>query len=146
MALKYTALETIFTGLGTELNSLANGSAAVSSSPFSNDDAAERFPRAMVEINIATQGSNRTAGASVSLYVIPTTDGTNFGATTDECLDGHLAGVFPLDDGATTARILTGSIALPPADYHLALRNNTGQALAASGNTVELREYGYEDV
>jgi hypothetical protein len=145
MAYKHSALETIFTALSTELNSLANATACSASSAFDNDSVGQRWTAAMVEIYIATQGTARSAGASVSLYIIPTTDGTNYGDTTDECLDNYSVGHYGLDD-TTTARYITGRIHLPPTDYKVVLKNNTGQAFAASGNTVKLREFTSEDV
>jgi hypothetical protein len=147
MSIKYTALETIFSALTTELNSLADGSACTASSAFDNDTATTaRFTNAMVEIYIATQGTNRAVGASVSLYVIPTTDGTSYGDATAECLENYRVGTYSLDDTATAARYITGRIQLPPVDYKVVLKNDTGQALAASGNTVKFREFGYENV
>ena len=145
MAYKHSALETIFTALSTELNSLANGVACSPSSAFDNDDAAQRWPTAMVEIYIAAQGTARSAGASVSLYIIPTTDGTNYGDNTDECLENYAVGHYSLDD-ATTARYITARVHLPPSDYKVVLKNSTGQAFAASGNTVKFREFTAEDV
>jgi len=145
MAYKHSALETIFTALSTELNSLANDTACSPSSTLDNDSVGQRWPAAMVEIYIAAQGTARAAGASVSLYIIPTTDGTNYGDETDECLDNYIAKHFALDD-TTTARYITGRVNLPPTDYKVVLKNNTGQAFAASGNTVKLREFTAEDV
>ena len=146
MAYKHSALETIFTALSTELNSLANGAACSASSAFDNDSSGQRWPAAMAEVYVAAQGSNRAAGASVSLFIIPTTDGTNYGDVTDECLDNYRVKVWSLDDAALAARFLTGRINLPPTDYKVVLKNNTGQAFPSSGNTVKLREFTAEDV
>jgi len=146
MAYKHSALETIFTALSTELNSLANGAACSASSAFDNDSSGQRWPSAMAEVYVAAQGSNRAAGASVSIYIVPTTDGTNYGDVTDECLDAYLVKSWSLDDGALAARYLTGRVVLPPTDYKVILKNTTGQAFAASGNTVKLREFTGEDV
>lgn len=143
---RHSALETIFTALSTELNSLADGAACSASSAFDNDSASQRWPEAMVEIYIAAQGTNRSSGASVSLYVIPTTDGTNYGDVTDECLNNYRVDSYSLDDGATAARYIVGRILLPPTDYKVVLKNNTGQAFAATGNTVKFREFTAEDV
>jgi hypothetical protein len=146
MAYKNSALETIWTALGTELNSLADNAATALSVEEDNSASGQRWPMAMVEILIAAQGTARAAGASVSLFVVPSTDGTNYGdAATEATLNNYLVGVYSLD-AATTARYLTGRIVLPPTKYKVALRNNTGQAFAASGNTVKIREFTGEDV
>ena len=55
---KHSALETIFTALDTQLNSLANGSACSPSSAIDNTTTGtQRWPAAMVEIYIAAQAS-----------------------------------------------------------------------------------------
>jgi len=145
MAAKYTALETIFTALSTELNSLADASVCSASSAFDNDSSGQRFPSAMLEIYIAAQAAIRNQYGFVSVFLVPTTDGTNYGNATAECLDNYLVGSYVLDS-ATTARYITAQIVLPPTDYKILLRNNTGQALASSGNTVKIRKFTAEDV
>ena len=147
MAGKFTAEGTIATVLTTELNSLADAGISSASSAESNDAAAERHLFANFEIYIAAQGTNRTAGASISLYVIPEVDDTNYGATTDECLNNYYAGSVSVDDAALAARyLILEDVKLPPSDFKVVLKNDTGQALAASGNTVKYRTFGYEDV
>lgn len=146
MASKYTARGTITTVLSTELNSLATATACSASSAQSNEGSGERDILAQFEIYIATQGTNRSAGASIALYIIPEVDGTNYAATTDECLNNYLAGSVSVDDGATAARYLVMDAKLPPSDWKAILVNSTGQAFASSGNTVKYRTYGYEDV
>lgn len=146
MAYKHSALETIWTALSSELNSLADGADSALSAEEDNSASGQRWPMAMVEIYIALQGTARTAGASVSLFVVPSTDGTNYGdAATAATSNNYLVGVYSLD-AATTARYLTGRITLPPTKYKVELRNNTGRALASSGNTVKIREFTGEDV
>lgn len=145
MAYKHSALETIWTALSTELDSLANGSSAALSAEEDNSVSGQRWPTAMVEIYIAAQGTARSAGAGVSLFVVPSTDGTNYGdSTTAATLNNYMAGVFALD-AATTARYITGRIVLPPTKYKITLRNDTGQVFAASGNTVKIREFTAEN-
>ena len=142
---KHSALETIFTALDTQLNSLANGSACSPSSVIDNGTTGtQRWPAAMVEIYIAAQASARSTGASVSLYIVPTTDGTNYGDVTAECLNNYLVGTYSLD-AATTARRITKRVNLPPTDYKVVLKNNTGQPLASTLNTVKFREFTAED-
>lgn len=146
MTLKYTALESIFTALSTELNSLTNTSIATSS-VIDNDTAiSQRWTMAGVEVFIATQGTNRVVGAHVSLYIIPTVDGTNYGDTTGACKSNYHVKTWHLDDTATASRYLTGIIPLPPTDYKVVLENQTGQTLASSGNTVKIREFSAEEV
>ena len=144
MPANYTARASAATVLTTELNSLAN--AAICSLSAAQDTAGTRDLYAQAEIYIAAQGSNRAAGAHVALYLVPELDGTNYGATTDECLDNYFAGSASLDDGALAARyLIIDRVRLPVGDFKVALKNNTGQTLASSGNTVKLRSYTVED-
>ncbi len=146
MTARYTARASAATVLTTELNSLANNALCTASSAQDNDTAGVRYPYAQAEIYIAAQGTNRSAGAYLALYIIPEVDGTNYGATTDECAENYFAGAVSLDDAATDARYaILNEVRLPPGDFKVALRNGTGQSLAASGNTVKLRPYSVED-
>jgi len=146
MTLKYTAPTSPTTVLTTELNSLASGSLSSLSSVQSNDQTSEFYTTIDLEIYINTQGTNRAAGASVSVYVVPTLDGTNYPDTTDECLDNYYGGSRALDDAALTARrLVLNNVWIPNSDFKIALKNDTGQALASSGNTVKIVRYGYAD-
>lgn len=130
----------IATALSTELNSLGNGSQSSASSAIDNTSALDLLID--MTLTVATQGSARSAGATVSVYLVPALDGTNY----DDAVAGNaeLVAVFPLD-AATTARQQTRrDIPIPPGLYKLFAVNNTGQALAASGNLVEIRAHNIE--
>ncbi len=143
MTARYTALETIFTVLDTGLSSLATAGTATSSAIDNDTATTQRWTNAMVEIVIAAQTTARDSGANVALYIVPTTDGTTYGDTAS--LANYFAGSFQLD-ATTTARTITGKVALPPTDYKVVFENNTGQTLNATGNSVKFREYGFEEV
>lgn len=146
MTARYTARASAATVLTTELNSLANNALSSASSAQDNDTAGVRYLYAQAEIYIAAQGTNRSSGAYLAIYIIPEVDGTNYGATTDECAENYYAGAVLVDDGALAARFLIiDEVRLPPGDFKVALRNGTGQSLASSGNTVKLRAYSVED-
>lgn len=137
-----TSPESILT---TELNSLANGATKLSAA-VSNDDAAERNLYADFEFTIAAQGSARANDAHVQLYLLPSIDGTNFTYGDDSTTPpaSALVGSFILD-ASTSARVVhLRGVELPPEDFKLLVYNNTGQALAASGNTLKLFRYNLE--
>ena len=119
--------------LTTEFNSLANGSATAASSAIDNTTNLDLFMD--LQFNIAAQGSSRSTGATVSVYMTTATDGTNYddaNTTTAE-----LVAVFPLD-AATTARQSTRrDIPIPPGKFKLFALNSTGQAMAASSTTLK---------
>jgi hypothetical protein len=141
---KYTARNTAIVVLTTQLNGLTSGSVCTLSA--TQDNSTLRLPLAQVEINIATQSTNRVLGAYVALYFVPELDGTNFGTTTGECLENYFVGAVQLNSLAVDAvTLIIDRVRVPVGNYKVALKNGTGQAFAASGNTVELRTYSNED-
>ena len=149
MTTRYAAHDTAVTVLSTELNSLGNGSNKITSTARSNDAATtERELFAKFSLSLAAQGAARDSGASVSLYIIPEVDGTYaYGSDSLDPSGNHYVGSFNFD-AATTARVdVLTDVRLPNSDYHVLVQNNTGQAFAASGNTLKIEiDPGYEDV
>ena len=134
----YTA--SIASALTTDLNSLANGSASAASAALDNTSNLDLYHD--LTLTVAAQGSARSAGATVSVYLVMALDGTNYddvNATTAE-----LVAVFPLD-AATTARQATRrDVPVPPGLFKYFVVNNTGQAFAASGSLLEFRAHSIE--
>ena len=130
--------------LTTELNSLANGGNKLGAAI---DNSAGLDMYMDVEINIAEQGSARSAGAYVAVYLVPSADGgTNYAYGADALTPGanHLVATVPFD-AAVTARIqLATMMPAPPGHFKLLVQNATGQALAASANTFSYRLYSAE--
>jgi len=149
MTSKYAAHDTATTVLSTELNSLGNGSNKITGTALSNDAATtERDLFAKFSLSVAAQGSARSAGASVALYIIPEVDGTHaYGGDSLDPSGNQYMGSFGFD-AATTARVdVITDIRLPNSDFHVLLQNNTGQALAATGTVLKMEiDPGYEDV
>lgn len=147
MALQYNTPDGAVTVLTTELNSLASGSVCSASSAQSNDQSGEFDLLAMAEIYIAAQGANRSAGAYLTLYIVPSIDGTTYPDTTGDCLENFVVGTVQADSSASAARTLTiAEVKIPNSDFKVLLKNGTGQALASSGNTVKLSRWTYRDV
>jgi hypothetical protein len=147
MALQYSTQDSAVTVLTTELNSLASGSVCSASSAQSNDQSGEFDLLCTAEIYIAAQGSNRSTGAYLTLYILPTIDGTTYPDTTGDCLENFAVASVMLDGTALAARTITiPEIKLPNSDFKVLLKNGTGQALASSGNTVKLGRWTYRDI
>lgn len=123
------------TVLSTELNSLANGSLSAVSTAVDNSSNLSIWMD--VELVLATQGGSRSAGATCTLFMSPSLDGTNY---TDNTVEQEIAFVFPLDAATTARRHIRRGFELPPlSTIKFSLLNSTGQALAASGNTIKYR-------
>lgn len=132
----------IASALTTELNSLANAGVSAASAAIDNTMNLDLFVD--LTLTVATQGSARAAGATVSVYLVMALDGTNY----DDVQIGtaELLAVFPLD-AATTARQSTRrDCPVPPGLFKLFALNSTGQALATSGNLVETRYHSVSSV
>lgn len=123
--------------LTTELNALGNAMMSSASSAVDNTSNLDLFMD--LELYVHTQGSARSAGATVEVYILPTVDGTNYADATYG--NPELVAVFPLD-AATTARYgIRRDIPIPPGSFKLALYNRTGQAFAATTSTLKYRTY-----
>jgi hypothetical protein len=128
------------TALDTALNSLANNAAALSAA-IDND--ADLDVYADIEL-VVTYGTNPTDQSLVECYVVRTIDGTNFedASTTGPILPrASFVGGFSLRAVTTAQRIVIPEVRLPPRDFKIFVVNKSGQAMAASGNTVKLKTY-----
>ena len=134
----YTAA--IASTLTTELNSLANATLSSASSEIDNSSNKDLFVD--LTLTVAAQGSARSAGATVEIWMTMALDGTNHDDMVRNVAE--LVAVFPLD-AATTARQSTRrDVPIPRGKIKFAAYNSTGQAFASSGNIVEYRAHSIE--
>jgi len=128
--------------LTTELNALA--SAAGKLGAAIDNDAGKRW--AMIEVTLAEQASARSTGGHIDLYAIKSADGgTTYGYGADALTPGShdLLGALEYD-AAVTARVATGMFMIPAGHFKLLVINSTGQALAATTNTVKYALFSEE--
>jgi len=105
----YTA--SIASILTTEMNSLANNGNTVSSATIDNTTNLDLYHD--LTLNVAAQAANRSAGASIVLYLIMALDVTNFDAV--NATTAEVVAVFPLAASQLAARQLTRrDIPIPP--------------------------------
>jgi hypothetical protein len=134
----YTAA--IASALTTELNSLANNANCTASAAIDNTTNLDLFHD--LTFTVAAQGAARSSGATVGIYMVMALDGTNYDDTNETTAE--LVAVFQFD-AATTARQATRrDIPVPPGLFKYFARNQTGQALAASGNLLEYRAHSVD--
>lgn len=126
--------------LTTELNSLGSGSTSAASAAIDNTTNLDLF--ADLTLTVAAQGAARSAGANVSVYLTQALDGTNYDDT--QSTTAELVAVFSLDAATTARQSSRRDVPIPPGLYKFFVVNNTGQALAASGNILEHRMHSIE--
>jgi hypothetical protein len=127
----------------TELNSLADSTSdttgfSAAGAEISNATAKNRF--LALELVLATQGSARTAGAFVAVYINYAADGSTYDDTSNKAF-AEMICVFSLDAATTARRLTKVNIPIPPVDFKLLVLNDTGQAFASSGNTLKYITY-----
>lgn len=120
----------------TSLNSLTNGGTVTASSD--NDNSTNRYLDGSFSIELA--GAAASTGI-VSLFILEG-DATGKVATTEAVNRRHIMDVQL--NGTTTAR-KTKKIEGMPKYWREHLVNNSGVALAASGNTIKFTGLNYED-
>ena len=124
------------TALSTGLNSLADGANAISAAIVNTDGDTLMD----LELTVATQGSARAADALVEVYALASIDGGTtycYGDASTDPPKTALLCTFDLD-AVTTARVsVLTNLPAPPDYFKLLLINETGRALAASGNTLK---------
>ena len=145
---KWVAPEALTSYLTTELNSLADstsdttGFSAVGAEIANETDL---YQYINLELVVATQGAARSAGGFVAVYINYSADGTTYDDTTDKAFT-ELLGIFPLDAAVTARRLTKTNLPIPPIDFKLLVLNDTGQALAATGNTLKYRRHNEQVV
>lgn len=140
-AIKWGTTGTLTSYLTTELNALADGGGVLGAA-VSNDAADELDTYIALELLIAAQGGARSADARVNIYLLSSLDDTNFSYGTGNLFDpSELLTSFPLDAATTARYAIHAMLRLPPFDFKLLLENQTGQAFAASGSTLQYSMY-----
>ena len=142
---KWEAPASIQTYLTTELNSLADGANKLGAK-IDNVADGENEMFLNLELSIAAQASARASDARVEVFILYSIDDTNFdmGDDSTDPRPDALATVLLLD-AATTARYRVAvNLPIAPLDCKILVINETGQAFAASGNTLKYRLHSAE--
>ena len=137
---KWVAGEGAIAGLTTELDALASDAFSATSTAI--DNTVGLYPWMDLEVNLASL----TPGAgspSIVVWINLSLDGTNYekvpdGSSGDKPPDA----IFPLEASvAQESRIVVSNIPIPPLKFKLVLKNASGVALAATGNTLSYNRH-----
>lgn len=131
------------TYLTTELNNLAIAGNVVGAA-IDNTANGDRWMD--IELYLSVQSGTRTAGAHVAVYILSSTDGTNYtfgSASVDPPISAYVGGL-QLDAAVSARYVNITQIPLPAGKFKILFRNMTGYALASSGNTVKYAIYNEE--
>lgn len=138
----------IATVMSTDLNNMANNALVVAAADFDNaaGGTGDGFTMAEYEA-VFTFGTAPTAGTVLAGWWLATPDGTNREDGSTSITPARAPDfVFPVR-AVTTAQRIVVDAPLPVGAVRMLLKNDgTGQALAASGNTVKIRPYTYDGV
>jgi hypothetical protein len=140
MSMEKWKLGTIATLISTGLDSLANNGLALGAA-FDNTQGAAGDGYTLCELElVVTFSVAPTANTGASLWLLGAPDGTNYEDGSSSVTPAKLPNVvFPVR-AVTTAQRIVRRAWLPPALMKPLLKNDgTGQAFAASGNTLKIR-------
>lgn len=134
---------------GTELNSLVNGNAVLSSDQIDNTSALDTFADISTNLGSVTTGSGAPF-IGLYLYVL-NEDGSTYGdgnftsSATGPPPSAYFVGAIPCQVSAAGAIVGTArGILLPPKKLKFVLYNEAGVTLASSGNTVDYVTYNLQ--
>jgi hypothetical protein len=134
---------TIATVLSTELNSLASNGQALSSSAYS---ASGGYLMAEVELACTFPGGTPTNNSGVLIWFLRAPDGTNYEDGDASTTPARPPDVAFLVRQVTSSQRQARRGLIPPGTFKVLVRNdNTGQAMASSGNTVKILPLTYQN-
>jgi hypothetical protein len=140
MGAKYGSVSSEITLIDSELNTLANNSISVAGAAVTT---AVGCIEANVILTLAAQGNARSANAAISLWLVPES-GDVYTDIDESCL-GFPDVIFPLDNTANGRSVVVANVQLPNSKFKAVVKNATGQALAASGNSVKIEAYSFDN-
>lgn len=138
------------TALDTDLNSDADGQYTALSGEYDNSTTGYMFMD--VEINLASADFTTPGGTDMAyeIYVVPSLDGTNYpntdntATTTQQENNQYFVGSTTLESVNGAVRMVLTGVEVPAGKWKMFGRNMSNRTLAASGNTIKWRPWGYK--
>lgn len=122
----------------TDLASLATGGYAESAAAFDNSVNLDAWGDFF--LTLGTFGTAPTANTTIDLYILPTTDGgttfPGYDATNKFVQGENKACFFSLEAQTVLPVLFFRNVPLPPCKFKVVAVNNSGQSLAATGNSL----------
>jgi hypothetical protein len=124
--------------LTTALNSMANNANVLSATiTLGTGEPGYRFGEAEL---LVTFGTNPTANTAFVAWILREIDGTNYEDGGTSVTPTRVPDMIFTVRAVTTAQRIIAICDLPPGSFKVLIRNDaTGQAIAASGNTLTIR-------
>jgi hypothetical protein len=133
---KWATLRAAASALTTELNALANAGFSAAGTAIDNATNLDEWAQCEIILSSLTP----TAGATLTLYMVCSLDGTNYEDAPSSTNPGtHMAvATVALNAVVGAKRLVTPQFQIPPCKFKLVLQNNANVALGATGNTVTI--------
>lgn len=139
-------LGSVTTLMSTGLNSLASNGLVLGSA-FDNTQGQAGDGATLCDLElVVTYGTNPTANTGCSVWFLQSQDGTNYEDGDASTTPGRNPDVvFPLR-AVTSAQRIIRRVWMPWGLTKPLIRNEAGQAMASSGNTLKIRPVDYQGV
>ena len=142
-------LGAVATLMGAELNALASSAAlsagAIASTLYDNTQGAgggDGFASGDLELSIGALAAAAAAGSAAFVWFLRDPDGSNFEDGSASVVPARAPdAIIPLRAVAVAQRVTVPAVAAPAGQFKALLGQNTGQALAATGNTLKWRPF-----
>lgn len=143
---KASAQAVVFSGTQT-LASLADNEWTDLSDEI--DNSLNLFMMADLELVLASAAFPVATDNAIEIYLIPSVDGANYPNWTSNVItdaqenNQYFIGSVILSDATEAQRLVLRNIALPAGKFKFGVRSRAGVSLAATGNTLSWRPWGY---
>lgn len=141
---RWTEYGGVATHLTTELNALANNANVLGSALDFNTG---RKLYLDIELYLATVDLSGQTNPAIYLWMLRRTDGTNFEDGSSTVTPARLPdAILPLREFNGVHRVVAVRVLSSPDQMKMLIKNSSGAALAATGNTVKYRMYSEESI
>lgn len=133
--------EAIQTALTTELDALANAAISAASGAINNETGLYQY----LEVELVLASLTPTGTPYCLLYINKQIDGANYEDLSVSATHA-IACAIPYSTAVAAKRVVITGIPIQPCLFKLAIQNQSGPSLGASGNTLKYRRYNEQAV